>query len=507
MKCWPLLLLISVMGMLSASAQTLTYSDVSEENTRDMNFEILGKVNGNFMVFKNQRAKYAISIYRPNMELKDRVELDFIPDKTFNVEYVVYPTQLQLIYQYQKRSIVYCMGARLDSNAQIIGEPVLLDTTRIGGFGDNKIYSVMASEDKKFIQITKVQKEGDYFLFGTKLYSANMELVKQSRLSLENVDRRDVYSEFLLDNEGNMVFTKAYSSNNRDDLDKLDFVLKPAMSETFKIMDARLKKKMYVDEMKIKIDNINKNYLLTSFYFNERKGNIKGLYNAIWKWGADTAQISIYNELDDSVRMIAKTKGSLKSAFDDFFIRSVVLKKDGGFILVAEDHVTEGSSLNNFNRYDYLYNSPYSNPYYYNYYSPYSSSFYYNPFNNGSQNRVLRYYYFNLLILSFNKEGILEWNNVVNKEQYSDSDDSYLSYSSFTVSGVIHFLFNDERSRNQLLSDNLILPNGEFKRNPTIKSHDNGTLFMPRYAKQTGARQVFMPCSYRDKIFFARIDF
>ena len=47
-----------------------------------------------------------------------------------------------------------------------------------------------------------------------------------------------------------------------------------------------------------------------------------------------------------------------------------------------------------------------------------------------------------------------------------------------TMSGEIHFLFNNDR-KNQIITDQSILPDGSNKRNPTLKSQERGYEFMP----------------------------
>ena len=38
----------------------------------------------------------------------------------------------------------------------------------------------------------------------------------------------------------------------------------------------------YLDEVKLKIDNINKRYLINSFYYKQKRGNIDGLLTTAW---------------------------------------------------------------------------------------------------------------------------------------------------------------------------------------------------------------------------------
>jgi hypothetical protein len=123
-----LLLLSSV-----AFAQRITFSEPLKEDNRDINFDIIGKINSNIIVFKNARQKYAVSVYNvDDMALKERVVLDFIPDKAFNVDYVTSGENFYFIYQYERKGIVYCMGAKMDYNGHLVDKPIQLDTTHVG---------------------------------------------------------------------------------------------------------------------------------------------------------------------------------------------------------------------------------------------------------------------------------------------------------------------------------------------------------------------------------------
>ena len=68
-------------------AQKITYSEIQKEDSRDMSFDIIGKIKENIFIFKNARYKYNLSVYNAeDMELKEKVALDFIPEKSFNVD-------------------------------------------------------------------------------------------------------------------------------------------------------------------------------------------------------------------------------------------------------------------------------------------------------------------------------------------------------------------------------------------------------------------------------------
>ena len=491
---------------LFSFAQKITYSALVNENSRDMDFEILGKVSGNILIFKNQSSKYAISVYQEDMVLKDKVVLDFImPSKTFNVDFVTYPDFFYMIYEFQKKGTVYCMAAKMDGNAKKMSEPVLLDTTHVGAFGDNKIYTVISSEDKQKIMVYKIEEKDGMFNFVTLLYDNQMQLIHKTRYSLNYNYRNDIYSDFHLDNEGNLIFTRSVKLNNKDDIAALDLITKAPLEDTFSIRYLDLAN-LYIDEVKIKIDNVNKRYLLNSFYYVEQRGNIEGIYSFIWDVKGDSTFAALFTPLADSIRSVAKESGGIKYAFNDYFIRKIILKKDGGYILAAEDYSKQSIGGNTWNRSDYLYPSRNNNGYYSGYYGGIYSPYYYYiiiiltiivPGN----------IYYNILVLSISNKGVIEWSNIIHKTQSSDNTDNFLSFITFNSGAGIHFLYNSSDKRDPLLIENVISADGKLTRNPTLKNNENGYDFMIRFAKKTGARQLVVPCAYRGELGFAKIDF
>ena len=495
------LLLLLFIAPLPLFAQTVSISDFDREDNRDMNFEIIGKINSNILVYKNIRSSHKINIFDKDMNTLETVRLDFIPDRTFNIDFITYSDHFYMIYQYQKGSILYCMGVNMNAKAQKISEPVELDTTRIPVMSDNKIYSTIYSEDRQKIMIFKIQTRYQKFNMQTLLFDNNMKLINKNRHVIEYNDRKESYDNFLVANDGSFVFTYAKQSGNRDNSNTLGLVIKSPLQNSFTYKDIDLNEK-YIDEVKLKIDNRNNRYLINTFYYKKNRGNIEGLFTYIWDNASQKTYTSVFTVLYDSLRAEAKSSGMLRFALDEFFIKQIIVKGDGGFILAAEDFTKDTRGNNNFNRYDYLYN-PYSlnsGSYYYN---PYTG--YYRPLNSYS-NQSTRYYFENILVLSISKTGQLEWSRVIHKSQFDDNEENFMSFSTVTSGSEIHFLFNDDR-KYQVVSDQSLSADGTIKRYPTLKSDQKGYEFMPSLSKQVGANQIIIPVAYRNNICFAKVDF
>jgi hypothetical protein len=311
-------------------------------------------------------------------------------------------------------------------------------------------------------------------------------------------ERNDHLGDFTLDNEGDMVFCKFFRSSN-DNITKASLLFKKAMADRLEEQILEIEKTP-LDEIHIKSDNYNKRYFITSLYSKERRGNIDGFYFYVWSKQQEKPIIHHTIAFTEEIRRDARGDASVRMAFDDYFIRQVITRRDGGFIIGSEAFYTT-SRFSSWSRWDYMYGMPYA--------SSYSSSYYYNPYFNSSfwnnrysNNQAVRYHADNIVVFSFNSNGEMEWNNVIGKSQFN-----IISYQVMNTGDLLHFLTNIQERKNNLLTDYSLSAGGELTRNPTLKNLDKGYDFMPKYGKQVSARQMIVPCLYRNYICFAKIDY
>jgi len=487
-------------------AQKIVYSEPDREDNRRMNFEIIGKTGGNFLVYKNIRGNHWISVYDNDMNMIKKVDQDFLPsDRLINIDFFPYTDFSYMVYQYQKRNIVYCVAVKIDDMGNKISEEIPLDTTQINFSADNKIYSTLSSEDKEKIMVFKINsKNRKAYTLSTRLFDKNLQHLKSSELVIPMEDRKDNLDEFHVDNEGDLVFTK-FTRNNNDNITNAVFMIKPATTDELIVNELNFGEQ-FLDQIHIKVDNFNKRYFITSFFYKQRRGNIDGYYFNVWDQQADEPMMENTITFSNELRNEARGDANIKMAFNDYFIRNIITKRDGGFIIGSESYYTS-SRGGTWNRWNYLYGSPFMSSldyyYYYNSYPYFNSWAYRSRF--GNQN--MRHHADNIMILSFDKEGKLEWSNVISKEQFDDEAGDKVSYQLMNTGSELHFVFNNMEKRTVLLNDFTISPGGKINRNPTLKNLDKGFEFMPKYARQVSSKQMIVPCIYRNYISFAKIEY
>lgn len=488
---------------IPAFSQQITFSDIIKEDSKRINFEILGNFNGNYLIYKNINRKHHLTIYDKDMHVANNINLDFISDKTFNVDFISYPDYFFIIYQYQKKNIIYCNAAKMSGSGQLLGEVINLDTTKTNLFTDNKIYYLTNSEDKQKILLYKMQHKNDEISLTTKLFNPTMHLLDSTRSVFAYNDRKETYDDLQVANDGTYLFAKETGNGRNDYTRKLEINYRRPNTASLITNEILLDEK-YLEDVKIKIDNLNNQYIVNSFLYRKNFGNIEGFFTVIINKENFAISKKAITVFDDSIRTKLSDKTNWRTAFNDFAFRNIILKKDGGFLLTTEEYYTQTRS-NRWNSRDYLYNPYFYSPNYYSFQRDYYGYYYRDPTRNNYQDII--YNYNDVLIFSFDKDLKGEWNNIINKKTNDLETDNFLSFSTVNMGDEIHYLFLQKDKNKQLLSDHALQPDGQIKRYATIKSGEAGYEFMPRLAKQVGVRQIIVPCLLRGNIAFAKIDF
>ena len=494
-----------ILSSIVTTAQKIVYSEVIKEDNREISFEILGKVSSNYVVYKYVRWKHMLTTYTEDMKLIANTRLGFIPEKTFNVDFVVYPDYFIIIYQYQKNNTIWCKAVRIDGQGNKLSEPVTLDSSRTNLMADKKIYSTVFSEDKKRVLVYKMQRKFDQLTLVTKLYDPELKLIDSAREDITFDERKDVFSDLYVANNGSLIFAKEYKTGWRENITRLEIVIKELKDKSFSVLEVPLQGK-FIDEVKIKIDNLNQRYIVNSLFSKSKTGGIDGLFTTFIQQGNYKQVRTAFNLFNDTLRTKMNSISSFSTRFDNLFLRNMIVKKDGGFIITAEDYYTQSANSNNiFRRYNSIYNSPYASNYDYYLNSPYYQSLY-RPFGSSAFAQRMKYFYDDILVIDVDSVLNLKWNTVIHKKQDDEEQDNFLSFGTFNAGGEIHFLFTANRKK-QLINNHSVLPGGQVKRYATLKSFEAGYEFMPKLSRQVGARQVIIPCLYRGSVAFAKIDF
>jgi hypothetical protein len=496
--------------MPHASAQSIFYSEPLKEETKQSNFDIIGRYGDNVLIFKNLKSKNYISVYDAQMQLVEQVELPFMPPRLLEYDILSFPDHSYIFYQYQQRNVAYLMVVKIGNNGRPTTSAIELDTTHINYNASRRVYSVIASEDKsKFMAFKINSRDERKFIFETKMYSPQLEAMGAYKLDLVMNDRYDFLTDFFLDNEGTLVFGKGRRRSAEENISQFSLITKAKDANKFEETELKFET-ITLDEVKLRIDNENQRYLFTAFYYKTRRNtSIEGVANAKYDKNAKDWVVKNVIPFNEELRADATLENNTRNAFDDYFIRQIFIRKDGGFVMNAEAVYTSSRSSMPINRWDMFGNpmmmgSPmgwggmgmggmggFGNPYY----------------GSGAWGNTTRYHADNILVLVFDSEGNLELSNVIRKKQFDDQSEAMVSYQTINTGNALHFLYNSYDKKEVVLSYQSIDSDGKVTRNPNMRALDPKYSFLPRYSRQVAARTIIIPAIVRNYLAFARIDF
>ena len=496
-------------------AQKITYADYDRKDSRLSSFEIIGKTGPNFLVFKFFRNQGKITAFNYDMQVVKTTECDFFPsnEDVFNVDFVNYADKAILVYQYQKKNIVYCAAANVDSNGVIIGSPTIIDTTKINFFASNKIYDFVKSDNKQHLAVVKVQRKNNNSQLCLVRFSPLLIPLSKEIYRIKKTEDSYALKEYGLNNKGN--FACLFSDNklnNNDIIDNASILTKQNNTNAFELETLKLPE-IYIEDLRLKADNNNDRWIMSSFYSDSKRGNIEGLYIYSLPTNVGDSIFFIKHQFSNNLKKDIRGEASTKAALNDFLQRNLIIKKDGSIIISSESYYTRGGRTNigafnnglgdnrnpNFNN---------SNLWQQDFYNFNNANFYaFQPFGNNNVFSGVRSHADNVVVTCYTPKGDLSWSQVINKNQFEDETENFISYNTFLINGQMLYFFNKNDQNNWLINVHSISPDGAYSRLPTLRSLDKGYNFIIRLAKQVNNKTIIVPCKYRNFICFAKIEY
>src|SRR5438477_12087488 len=91
----------------------------------------------------------------------------------------------------------------------------------------------------------------------------------------------DFLTEFTLDNNGTMAFVKASGNSDVSTVQNISLLVKNPDNDRIDPYPLDIGK-ISLGDIRLKADNLNNHFLVAGFYSKQRRGNIDGLYCAVW---------------------------------------------------------------------------------------------------------------------------------------------------------------------------------------------------------------------------------
>jgi hypothetical protein len=324
----------------------------------------------------------------------------------------------------------------------------LIDSTTLTKIHKKEIkrrFNYTWSEDKSKVLLTSITGDN---LVRFILYDCTLKVITWHQTILfKYMNYRD-FQSFILTDIGNVLVQIRDESTSTD---RLSFImLNPTINKQFDFkvdLDGRSYSDVYFT-----FDNKNRNVIVTGTYSERRGKEIKGMF--LYKRNINklkATEVPGFLEFGSSLgeEVLQGKKRNRKRVFDDLEIQEVILRNDGGALVVCE--ITK----------DYSRRSPYN--------SNYSTRD--NRYSGYSRRGWVDYYNEDIVVLNVNPELTFDWTKVLYKKQFSQDDDAV--FSSFYIMKTpsrLRFIYNDDIKNNSTVSEYLMDPTGRIARNSLLST-------------------------------------
>jgi hypothetical protein len=466
----------------TVAAQEVLYSPYERFDIRSGDFAVVGKCGGKLYTYRSGSDGFFLDAYDQSMKRLATIVLDFFPSKIYEIKFVAYSDKIVILYQGIRDNRVIQYAASLDVNGRLVKGPIELNAVKFGYFGPNKDYfSSAVSDDKKHIAIYGIEEKGSNIQIQGSLLNDDLETETALTASF-HAENTIAHGEGLLTNNGVFYLPVYTPLGSRDYADQLYLLEMPLGGKDFIKHEVPLNSK-YAGGTYMKMDNVNDRIYIGGFYSDKKNGNYEGVLYTYYDF--PTASFQKHKNIAFDIKLKNGTgQRNAKRALNDFQVKQIIVKNDGGFVMIAENY------------YQTTRNSYAPGMGYYSYYSSNMAS------------SVREYHYEDILAISYDGEGVSDWHTFIRKNQYSTEDGGMLSsYALLNTGGNIGFLYNDfnpVHSRVQLTS---LDADGKIVTNSLATMRADEPDWLPRSGKQVASKEIVVPCLVKKQICFAKIVF
>lgn len=456
------LLIVSLIFLNSNSglAQNVQISEPIDV-ANEVDYELIGRYKDHFLLYRKSETKFFIQSFTISDLKQNWVKTIEFDKKDITLFKIVSDEEsFSILYYFHKKGKTHIGAKEFNNEAQEIGD------FSLGSF-DRPLtvhhHQIINSKNKQFFLIYVPGYNGHIEVMNFDLLAK--KVIWQSNFKFPEFSKKREFEQILVNNAGE-TFILFNENNNRLKGKEHQFSIlqiNPDKTQTI----CKISFKEHVSHgMNVQYDEINQQLVASGLYSAQ-----KGAINGIFYFNTNLEQIPTIqtSELEETfMRSLTGKKSKKIHGIENVAICQLILRKDGGALLVAEQR--------------FMYES--------------SMDFY------GEERKKTQadYLYENILIASIHPSGKVYWKDVLFKSQSSENDNAlYSSFFAVKTNSSIRFLYNNDISWDTSIFEYVINSSGNVQRNVvTHQLRKDGVLPQLIHSIQVSASEV-IALSERDK--------
>ncbi|MCB0593517.1 MAG: hypothetical protein H6557_15580 [Lewinellaceae bacterium] len=475
MKYVNIFILSLIFAPLFSFSQKVTVSEPIVLRS-DIAYELIGTLGGNTLVFRDKGTSFEVVAFNNQMEeawSKD-IELDDRQPKVIGL--VADKAYFTVIYQFREKSHTIIKAHKYGPGANLIDS---LSLTDLGYLFYNPGFELIRSDDRSKALVYFLEKQEMIKAYSIDL--ENLHLKWQAVLQPEEFNYYQNFRDVLVDNDGNMTLVLE-KNNFRSKREEHHFEIHTYYGASAQLLkyDIPMPDKLTYDAY-FTYDHLNDRLIAAGLYSDKNLGRADGyFYLSIPPRNHKEFKLTL-TEFDEAFlgalagKESDKTKGLAEAS-----IQEIVLRLDGGVLLIGERERTYERRAAGMNR----------------------------TFYDVSGRFAVDYYYDEVFVISIHPTGETHWKTVLHKKQYSQDDDGmYSSYFLFKTPSNLRFLFNDEIKYENTVSEYVLKGNGVAERNSLLSTENLKLRLRFRDAVQVNSSELIVPSERRNRLRLVRLEY
>lgn len=487
MKQLPLLLFFCLFGLippLGAQAPDVEWINISGTVKGAYQHKVLGADVKGFYVYQSSGRERAIEKYNYNGGLvySHKIPLD---DRSIEIEELLVRKEDVIVFfsifnsSLRKHGLFYMIIPHQ-------GEPqkpvILMDTDGIGN-RTRSYFKITPNEDLSgFNCIHEHRPRPDEMTLEIVFYDAMIRPISNTKLILPMSTERYELLKVVNDPEHHayVLFRTINVELKNADPEKEAYKLLKVNRFTLQADELKLGSSLYhLNAMEFAYDRLHRKMVLAGFYSLSDRSQIAGLVLARINPQALEFDTIGYGSFDTEFtqRIVSYKSSKKEKELTDYFLRDLILRDDGGVVLMAESNYQTNQTFVQYSQGFPIYRE------------------------------VVYYHYDEIVLVSANPDGTVDWRQIIPKNQTSVSPSPEFSYTAFASLDHINILFNEEgRSKSNVALYSISNTGNVVPRN-VLSAETNEANIVPSDARIISPNTILVPANKRKKKGVFRLTF
>lgn len=457
-------------------SQTVT---VSEEisNRDDQSYYILDDQRGGVILFRNKGVEFTVEGFDEAMGQEWEKEIELDKKRPEIVDVASFGGDFCVMYTFREKQKLILKAHRYNPGANLV------DSVTIKRFGDvfyKPSFLVDYSDDGKIAVIWSVDNDNE--ISALAFHMGRMKVLWEKTVAPDGLSFSKDFHQSIVDNEGNIYFIlkkdnrRAKADEHYLEIFKIGGGGEQATINRYTVdMQGRLTYDAF-----FAFDNLNGNIVSGGFFSNDNLTRAEGVFYLRLPINNPGATTLAFHDFDkEFVNILLEKDKSKNKGIPEVSAREVVIRRDGGIILIGEmdkQFVRGGGTAAYYSR--------------------------------TGVRPIIDHYYDDIFLISIHPDGEIHWHKILHKKQYSQDDDAvYSSYFLAKTPAALRVIFNDEIKPENTVSEYIIRGNGEADRNAVMNTERKELSLRFRDAVQISANELIVPSERRNKLKLVRITY